>query len=118
MSILLITHDLGIISQVAQRVVVIYAGRIVEEAAAKDLLKSHLHPYTQGLLRSIPPIRGAGTKPSHLTAIPGAVPNLLNLPKGCKFYPRCPKGQPVCKEEEPSLDQVAPFHRVRCFFPG
>ena len=116
MSILLITHDLGVIAQVAQRVVVIYAGRIVEEATAKDLLESPLHPYTQGLLRSIPPMRGAGTKSSHLPAIPGAVPNLLNLPRGCKFYPRCPRGQAIC-EEEPSLDQVG-SSRVRCFFPG
>jgi oligopeptide/dipeptide ABC transporter ATP-binding protein len=99
-------------------VAVIYAGRIVEEAAAEDLFKSHLHPYTQGLLRSIPPMRDSAKKPPRLTAIPGAVPNLLNLPRGCKFYPRCPRGQAICQEKEPSLDQAGSGHRVRCFFPG
>ena len=118
MSILLITHDLGVVSQVAQRVAVIYAGRIVEEAPAKNLFECHLHPYTRGLLRSIPPLRDSGAKPSHLPAISGAVPSLLNLPKGCKFCPRCPRAKAICKEEEPPLDQVAMGHRVRCFVPG
>jgi len=118
MAIILITHDLGIIAQVAQRVLVIYAGRVMEEASIANLFETPSHPYTQALLRSIPPMRGSRTSPAHLSAIPGMVPNLLALPDGCKFHPRCPRMQGICKEQEPTLDLISFGHRVRCFFPG
>src|SRR5262249_38602409 len=85
MAVLLITHDMGAIAETAQRVMVMYAGKVVEEAPVKELFKEPLHPYTQGLLRSIPRIDLAATKKQRLEAIPGVVPSLLNLPKGCKF---------------------------------
>jgi peptide/nickel transport system ATP-binding protein/oligopeptide transport system ATP-binding protein len=118
MAIILITHDLGIIAQVAQRVLVIYAGRMMEEGFVADLFQSPSHPYTQGLLRSIPPMRHSKSRPAHLSTIPGMVPNLLALPQGCKFHPRCQRVQGICKEEEPTLDAISFGHRVRCFFPG
>lgn len=118
MAILLITHDLGIIAQVAQRVLVIYAGRVMEEATTTQLFESPSHPYTHGLLRSIPPMRYSRARPAHLAAIAGMVPNLLSLPMGCKFHPRCPRAQEVCKGEEPTLEPIHMGHRVRCYFPG
>src|SRR5439155_1735259 len=90
MAVLLITHDMGVIAETAQRVMVMYAGKVVEEAPVKALFKEPLHPYTQGLLRSIPRIDLAATKKQRLDAIPGVVPSRLNLPNGCKFEPRCP----------------------------
>jgi oligopeptide/dipeptide ABC transporter ATP-binding protein len=118
MAIILITHDLGIIAQVAHRVVVIYAGRVMEEASVRDLFESPSHPYTHGLLRCIPPLRDSHTRPGPLSAIPGMVPNLLSLSDGCKFHPRCERAQAVCKEREPSLEGIGSGHLVRCFFPG
>ena len=118
MAILLITHDLGVIAQVAQRVVVIYAGRVVEEATVADLFLVPFHPYTQGLLHSIPPMRNSKTRRSRLSAIPGSVPNLQALSQGCKFQPRCSRAQGICGEKEPRLDPTSLGHRVRCFFPG
>ncbi|MDH7499153.1 MAG: ABC transporter ATP-binding protein [candidate division NC10 bacterium] len=118
MAILLITHDLGIIAQVAQRVLVIYAGRVMEEASTAQLFASPSHPYTEGLLRSIPPMRHTRARPGHLCAIAGMVPNLLSLPKGCKFHPRCPKAQEICKGKEPDLEPIGEGRRVRCYFPA
>jgi peptide/nickel transport system ATP-binding protein len=115
MAVLLITHDMGVIAETAQRVMVMYAGKVVEEAPVKDLFKEPLHPYTQGLLRSIPRIDLAATKKQRLEAIPGVVPSLLNLPKGCKFEPRCPHAKPVCKDQEPVLKEVKPGHKVSCW---
>ena len=118
MAIILITHDLGVIAQLAQRVLVIYAGRVVEEASVEDLFRLPSHPYTQGLLQSIPPMRDEGARPSRLFTIPGTVPNLLALPEGCKFHPRCQRKQEICSGKEPALDPIDSGHRARCYFPG
>jgi peptide/nickel transport system ATP-binding protein len=115
MAVLLITHDMGVIAETAQRVMVMYAGKVVEEAPVKDLFKEPLHPYTQGLLRSIPRIDTAATQKKRLEAIPGVVPSLLNLPKGCSFEPRCPHAKPVCKDQEPVLKEVKRGHKVSCW---
>ncbi len=111
-AIILITHDLGIIAQMADRVAVMYAGRIVEEARTDDIFHDPLHPYTEGLLASIPK---PGEKLRRLKAIPGMVPKLSELPRGCKFLPRCPYAKPEYSESEPELVEVKPGHRVRCF---
>jgi peptide/nickel transport system ATP-binding protein len=115
MAVLLITHDMGVIAETAQRVMVMYAGKVVEEAPVKELFKEPLHPYTQGLLRSIPRIDTAATQKKRLEAIPGVVPSLLNLPRGCSFEPRCPHAKPVCKDQEPVLKEVRRGHRVSCW---
>ncbi len=109
---MLITHDLGIIAQMADRVAVMYAGRIVEEAKTDDIFYDPLHPYTEGLLASIPK---PGEKPDRLRAIPGMVPKITELPHGCKFLPRCQYAKPEYAESEPELTEVKPGHWVRCF---
>jgi oligopeptide/dipeptide ABC transporter ATP-binding protein len=112
MSILLITHNLGLISQWADRVAVMYAGQIVESGPVPDVLRTPRHPYTRMLLHSVPRL-GAGT--ARLTAIPGAVPNLPQVPAGCRFHPRCPHAQPDCRQIEPvELPVVSEDHTVRC----
>jgi oligopeptide/dipeptide ABC transporter ATP-binding protein len=115
-SILLITHDLGVISEVAERVAVMYAGRIVEQADVARLFERPLHPYTQGLLVSIPIL---GQDRERLPAIAGSVPNLIALPPGCTFAPRCQarveRGLARCLVEEPELADVEAGHPVRCW---
>jgi peptide/nickel transport system ATP-binding protein len=111
-SILLITHDLAVIAEVADRVCVMYAGQIVETALARDLYTRPLHPYTQGLLASIPHLERPDKQ---LTSIPGSVPNLIKPPQGCRFHPRCPYAMPVCKEERPPTTAEGPDHTVACF---
>jgi oligopeptide/dipeptide ABC transporter ATP-binding protein len=113
MAVMLITHDLGVIAETADRVVVMYAGRVVEEAPVKELFDDPLHPYTQGLLESLPRLE-AGRRQRHLQAIPGLVPNLLELPTGCKFAPRCPKAVEQCWPTEPELREIRPGHWARC----
>ena len=113
MAVILITHDLGVIAETADRVVVMYAGRVVEEASAEQLFETPLHPYTQGLLESLPKLE-AGKRHKRLTAIPGLIPNLLDLPTGCKFAPRCPKVIGDCWPTEPELKEVRPGHWARC----
>jgi len=113
MAVILITHDLGVIAETADRVVVMYAGRVVEEASAEQLFETPLHPYTQGLLESLPKLE-AGKRHTRLTAIPGLIPNLLDLPTGCKFAPRCPKVVGDCWPTEPDLREVRPGHWARC----
>jgi peptide/nickel transport system ATP-binding protein/oligopeptide transport system ATP-binding protein len=113
-AILLITHDLGVIAEVAQHVVVMYTGRVVEEAPVGDLFKNPLHPYTQGLMRSIPG-RTAEESKRRLEAIPGVVPSLLDLPVGCKFNTRCPYAFDRCFPEEPGLLLPKGGHPVRCW---
>ncbi len=116
-SILFITHDLGVINEMADDVAVMYCGQVVEMAAVGSVFGSntYLHPYTEGLLYSIPRLdTPAGVR---LDAIPGAVPHPLDLPKGCKFAPRCKYATDKCREEEPGLLEVEPGHRVRCFYP-
>ncbi|MBI3081226.1 MAG: ABC transporter ATP-binding protein [candidate division NC10 bacterium] len=116
MAVMLITHDLGVIADTAQRVVVMYAGRVVEEAPVRDLFANPRHPYTQGLLASIPTLeKGVGGR-KRLQAIPGLVPSLLDLPPGCRFSDRCPLAVPECRVAEPELRQVTPQHRARCIF--
>lgn len=111
MSILLITHNLGIISQVANRVVIMYAGRIVEQGTTEEILKRPLHPYTKGLLESIPRIE---TTQKRLPTIEGMIPKPIQWPLGCRFHPRCPVKLSICSEKEPEMREVAPGHRVRC----
>ena len=111
LSLLLITHDLGVIAETADRVAVMYAGRIVETGPVRDLLRAPKHPYTQGLLASIPG-EGAG---SRLRAIEGVVPNLASLPPGCTFAPRCPRRMPVCTTAVPALVELTPGHAARCY---
>ncbi|MBI3457244.1 MAG: ABC transporter ATP-binding protein [Candidatus Rokubacteria bacterium] len=115
MAVMLITHDMGVIAETAQRVMVMYAAKVVEEAPVKDLFKEPLHPYTQGLLRSIPRIDVAATKKQRLEAIPGVVPNLLEVPPGCRFAPRCQFVKPMYMEKEPPLKEVRPGHKVACW---
>jgi peptide/nickel transport system ATP-binding protein len=112
MAVLLITHDLGVIAELAEHVLVMYTGRVVEHAKVKDLFDNPLHPYTQGLMRSIPGRAGKGRK--RLEAIPGVVPSLFALPPGCKFNTRCPYVFDRCFREEPRLLGTED-HPVRCW---
>jgi oligopeptide/dipeptide ABC transporter ATP-binding protein len=111
-AILLITHDLAVVAETAEHVVVMYAGRIVEEADVEALFNTPLHPYTQGLMRSIPGTTASDR--SRLEAIPGVVPNLLSLPRGCKFSDRCTRAFDRCYEAEPGLIDTG-GHTVRCW---
>lgn len=116
MSIILITHDLGVVAEMCDRVNVMYAGRIVEEADVTDLFRSPKHPYTEALIESTPVL---GEADKDLATIPGSVPNLIDLPQGCKFAPRCQArvehALEICTQEEPELKQVASNHSVRCW---
>ena len=116
-SILFITHDLGVIAQMADDVAVMYCGQVVEKAPAKTIftVSEYSHPYTEGLMVSIPRLDTPANE--RLDAIPGAVPHPLDLPKGCKFAPRCKYCTERCKEEEPELKEVMPGQQVRCFYP-
>jgi oligopeptide/dipeptide ABC transporter ATP-binding protein len=111
MSILLITHNLGIVGDIADRVAVMYAGQIVELSPARALLQRPLHPYTQALMNSVPQL---GHELERLQAIPGNVPNLGQFPSGCRFHPRCPKAQSDCSQKAPELVEVEPGRYVRC----
>jgi len=112
MSILLITHDLGVIAETADFVAVMYAGKIVEYASAEDLFGEPKHPYTLGLLGSLPKM---GKKKRKLAVIPGNVPNPLYFPPGCRFHPRCPNVMDICCKWEPPLAEVASRHKAACF---
>ena len=115
-SIILITHDLGVVAEMCDRVTVMYAGRIVEEAPIVDLFKTPKHPYTAALIGSTPVL---GQAEKELTTIPGSVPNLIHLPEGCKFAPRCvariENELEICIQEEPDLIPVSPNRAVRCW---
>jgi peptide/nickel transport system ATP-binding protein len=115
MAVMLITHDMGVIAETAQRVVVMYAAKIAEEASVRELFKEPLHPYTQGLLRSIPRIDLAAEKKQRLEAIPGVVPSLVDPAPGCRFAPRCPHVMPTCTDKEPPLKEARPGHKVACW---
>ena len=116
MAVMLITHDMGVIAETAQRVVVMYAAQVVEEASVSELFKEPLHPYTQGLLRSIPRIDLAATARRRLETIPGTVPTLRgDIAPGCRFAPRCPFVKSVCTEKDPVLKEVKPGHKVSCW---
>jgi oligopeptide transport system ATP-binding protein len=114
-SILLITHDLGIIAEMASRVVVMYAGRVVEEAPVRELFKNPRHPYTQGMLGSIPVIGRKAKTGRRLQEIPGMVPSPLEMPEGCRFHPRCPRVMEVCRSEEPREIRIGDHRRVTCW---
>jgi oligopeptide/dipeptide ABC transporter ATP-binding protein len=116
MSILFITHDLGIVAEMADEVAVMYAAKVVEQAAVGPLLSEPLHPYTYLLFKSRP---GPGrAKGGRLDTIQGMVPSPLRLPGGCRFHPRCPFRQPRCEAEEPALRKIRPGHWARCHFAG
>ncbi|MCU7703392.1 ABC transporter ATP-binding protein [Streptomyces albidoflavus] len=113
MGLILITHDLGVVADVADKIAVMYAGRIVETAPVHDIYRAPAHPYTRGLLDSIPRLDQKGQE---LYAIKGLPPNLLAIPPGCAFHPRCPLAQPVCTTDEPPLYEVDPRRRSACHF--
>ena len=112
MSILLITHDLGVVAEMCTRVIVMYAGEIVEEAPVEVLFNNPTHPYTEGLIASVPKL-GSGVKV--LPSIPGSVPDLSMLPKGCRFAPRCKYATERCHNEEPDLFEVSEHQKCRCW---
>lgn len=111
-SIMLITHDLGVIAEMADYVVVMYAGKIVEEANVVEIFKDTMHPYTIGLLESKPIIN---SDKDRLYTIPGQVPNPLNLPEGCYFHPRCDRAMDICKKQQPTVKEVKKGHKVACW---
>jgi peptide/nickel transport system ATP-binding protein len=117
MSVLFITHNLGVVAEVAQRVAVMYAGRVVEEGEVKALFAKPSHPYTRGLLACVPRLdrRLPRGKRARLPAIPGSIPNALDLPPGCAYAPRCELAVEACTAGLPVLDPVGPDHQVRCF---
>jgi peptide/nickel transport system ATP-binding protein len=123
-AIILITHSLGIVAEMAQRVVVMYAGRKVEEAGVQALFAHPRHPYTRGLLGSMPRLRGAGSSaadadlaPPRLVEIPGVVPSLKEAMAGCLFAPRCPSASEVCRREVPPMQPHGPGHQAACWHP-
>ncbi len=115
MALLLITHDLGVVSEQADNVAIMYAGKIVERSSTRAIFNHPFHPYTVGLLNSLPGI--GGLKKKRLDAIPGMVPSPLNLPSGCRFRDRCPRAQELCAQTEPPLEEKEPGHTAACHFP-
>jgi peptide/nickel transport system ATP-binding protein len=114
MAIMLITHAMGVVAETCQRVTVMYAGKVVEEAPVEALFGDPRHPYTQGLIRSIPRVDRAAEKKQRLEAIPGTVPSLLEPPPGCRFADRCKYVTDICVRGMPPLKEVGPGHYVRC----
>ena len=114
MAIMLITHAMGVVAEVAQRVVVMYAGKVVEEATVEELFAHPRHPYTQGLIRSIPRIDTAASHKVRLETISGTVPKLIAPKEGCRFAPRCKFAMVACTSATPALREVAPGHKVAC----
>lgn len=115
MSILLITHDLAVVAEVAERVMVMYAGEIVESGSVNDLFRSPLHPYTIGLIESIPTLESTQQKLSKLKEISGAVPSLSQVSFGCPFHPRCPTAETRCKTDKPKFKKISKTHSVNCW---
>lgn len=116
MSIILITHDMSVVSQICQKVIVMYLGQVVEEAGVYSLFDNPEHPYTQGLIRSIPKMEGQ--RPERLYMIEGTVPLLSQIPEGCRFAPRCPRATDQCRQRMPELEETETGHKVRCWHPG
>ncbi len=114
MAVMLITHAMGVVAENAQRVVVMYAGKVVEEASVEDLFARPRHPYTQGLIRSIPRIDMAALHKQRLETIAGTVPKLIDPPEGCRFASRCKFAMPACSVATPPLREVSPGHKVAC----
>jgi oligopeptide/dipeptide ABC transporter ATP-binding protein len=119
MAILLITHDLGVVAEVCDKVGVMYAGNVVEFGTAEEIFHRTLHPYTDGLMRSIPRFLGqvAAERKRELYIIRGTVPNLLRPPSGCRFHPRCPRALDVCATVVPALEPMGPGHLAACHNP-
>jgi oligopeptide/dipeptide ABC transporter ATP-binding protein len=117
-SVLFITHNLGVVAEIAQRVVVMYAGKVMEKSTVRDLFHQPLHPYTQGLLKSIPAWHQSKKQQERkrLQEIPGMIPDPFHLPKGCLFSPRCPKRGDLCEEQDPPLEMKGENHFVRCWY--
>lgn len=113
-AIMLITHDLGVVAEVCQRVAVMYAGKVVEYSNVQNIFGNPQHPYTWGLLKSIPKL---DSPVKRLMVIDGVVPNPLHLPEGCKFHPRCRFATDKCRQEEPEIKDIKPGHSVRCWYP-
>jgi peptide/nickel transport system ATP-binding protein len=118
MAVLLITHAMGVVAETAQRVAVMYAGKVVEEAPVEELFAHPKHPYTQGLIRSIPRIDRAAIRRSRLESIAGVVPSLVDPMPGCRFAPRCPFVRADCREAAPPLREIAAGHKVACVLYG
>lgn len=114
MSIIIISHDLGVIAELSDKIAVMYAGKIAELGPAEKILLDPAHPYTKGLISSIPRL----TKRVEITWIPGLPPDLINPPKGCRFHPRCPQAMAICKKEEPPRVKLSPDHEVTCWLYG
>jgi peptide/nickel transport system ATP-binding protein len=110
-SILFITHDLSLLVEISDKIAIMYAGEIVEQAPARELFEDPMHPYTLGLMNSFPSITGIKHK---LSGIPGSPPNLIHPPAGCRFHPRCPKAMPVCSETAPAIKSMSTTHLVAC----
>jgi oligopeptide/dipeptide ABC transporter ATP-binding protein len=113
MGVIFITHDLGVVAEICNRVVVMYLGQIVEEASVEALFTQPRHPYTKGLMKSIPSIDGDRSQKLHV--IEGMVPTLDNIPAGCRFAPRCPYADSLCHEEPPRYEEYQAGHKVRCW---
>ncbi len=111
-AMIFISHDLSLAAELADRVITMYAGRIIEEAGVFTTFQKPCHPYTIGLIRAVPTLH---SKDTELTSIPGSPPDLIHMPGGCKFHPRCPFAQADCSQAEPELEEVAPGHRVACW---
>ena len=115
-AIMMITHDLGVIARISQRIIVMYAGKIVEEGATAVFFESPAHPYTRGLLKSIPKLgERSRLGRTRLQEIKGIVPSIFDLPPGCSFNPRCSEAMPICSQEAPPLFDLGDGHRVRCW---
>jgi oligopeptide/dipeptide ABC transporter ATP-binding protein len=115
MGIVLITHDLGVVSDIADRVIVMYAGKSMEDAPTDVIMNHPAHPYTMGLIQSAPKLE---EQVERLHSIEGAVPDIRNMPKGCRFCTRCPQATDLCRETEPQVKEIAQGHFVRCHYAG
>jgi oligopeptide/dipeptide ABC transporter ATP-binding protein len=116
MGIIMITHDLGVVAEICTRVAVMYLGQVVEETDVQSLFRNPLHPYTQGLMKSVPQLEGKRSKRLHI--IEGTVPSLNKVPKGCRFAPRCSFADEQCRKDMPELQLTEPHHKVRCWHAG
>ena len=115
LSIILITHNLGLVAEIADRIAVMYGGKIMELASTHDIFARPLHPYTQGLINCVPNIR---LEQKDLVTMPGSPPDLVEPPGGCRFSPRCPKAMPICREKQPAFLAHAPGHQAACWLYG
>ena len=113
-ALIMITHDLALVSEIADKIIVMYCGKVVENGTTEDIIVDQAHPYTRGLLNSIPRLTDEQTK---LEQIPGMVPSPFQLPQGCNFAPRCRYKQEICEQQEPSACEISPGHTALCFFP-